>query len=48
MAKLTNTQAADIRRKYIRGKIRQKDLANEYNVSQKAIFKIVNNISYIK
>lgn len=47
-ARLTNVQAADIRRKYIRGKIRQKDLANEYNVSQNVIFKIVNNITYIK
>lgn len=47
-AKLTNAQAAEIRKKYIRGKVRQKDLALLYGVSQHVIFKIVNNISYIR
>lgn len=47
-AKLTNNQAVEIRKLYKQGGVRQKDLAILYNVSQKVIFKIVNNISYIK
>lgn len=47
-AKLTNKQAAEIREIYRKGGVYQKDLAALYRVSQHVIFKIVNNISYIK
>lgn len=47
-ARLTNKQAAKIRELYHQGNFYQKDLAALYNVSQHVIFKIVNNISYIK
>ena len=46
-AKLTETQVAEIREKYETiEKCTQKALATEYVVSQRAIFRIVHNISW--
>lgn len=46
-AKLTNTEATEIRQAWLRGAM-QKDLAEIYGVSKQTICKIVNNKSYIR
>lgn len=45
-AKLSNAQVVEIRRKYSTGDVSQYDLAEEYNVKQPQISRIVNNSSW--
>jgi DNA-binding transcriptional regulator LsrR (DeoR family) len=45
-AKLTDAAAAEIRRLYWSSMVSQQALAGEYGVSQKVIWRIVNNIGY--
>ena len=47
LSTLTQKQADEIRERYKRGKIRQLDLAKEYGVSRRTIYRIVNNKRYI-
>jgi DNA invertase Pin-like site-specific DNA recombinase len=45
-AKLTDAAAAEIRRLYWSGMVSQQALADEYGVSQKAVWRIVNGKGY--
>lgn len=44
--KLTDAQADEIRRRYVRLKVTQKQLAKEYNVAEGCIQRIIENKSY--
>jgi hypothetical protein len=46
--KLTDTQVMEIRQKYVPRKYSMYKLADEYNVSQKTIFEIINHKIYVK
>lgn len=46
LAKLTDATAAEIRHRYVAEGVTQQSLADEYDVSQKVIWRIVNNIGY--
>ena len=43
LAKLTTTQAAEIRAKYAKGGVSQRALADEYSVSQRTVLNIHKN-----
>lgn len=47
-AKLTDEKAAEIRRVYAAGLANQYELADTYGVSQKAIWRVVNNRGWLK
>ena len=46
-AKLSEDEVAEIRQKYIKGKIRMLDLADEYQVSEALICQVINRKIYL-
>ena len=46
-AKLNENEVAEIRQKYIKGKIRMLDLADEYQVSEALICQVINRKIYL-
>ncbi len=45
--KLDASQAAEIRARYARGGVRQRDLGAEFSVSQRTVAKIIRGITYV-
>ena len=46
-AKLNENEVAEIRQRYIKGKIRMRDLADEYQVSESLICQVINRKIYL-
>jgi hypothetical protein len=46
-SKLNEDEVAEIRQRYIKGKIRMRDLADDYDVSEGLICQIINRKIYL-
>jgi len=46
-AKLSEDEVAEIRQRYIKGKIRMRDLADDYQVSEALICQVINRKIYL-
>ena len=46
-SKLSEDEVAEIRQRYIKGKIRMRDLADDYQVSEALICQVINRKIYL-